>query len=126
MSFIEIVEAEETFELEIGESVLTLRRFDSELYKKIEKRHTTKSKNLRQGGWIKEVDEYAVNEDLLDHMIVDWKKVKSPLTGEDVPCTREIKMKLPGSIKVQIIEACDTDSITSGESADKKKLPGKS
>ena len=124
MSFIEIVEAEETFDLEIGESTLTLRRFDSELYKNIEKRHTAKSKNLRQGGWIKEVDEYAVNEDLLDHMIVGWKNVKSPLTGEDVPCTREMKLKLPGSVKVRIIEECDTDSITSGDSADEKKTPG--
>ena len=118
MSFIEIIEDQETFELPIGESTLILRRFDTGIFKDIEKSHTTKSKNLRQGGWIKEVDEYAVNEDLLDYMIVGWKNVKSPISHEDVPCDKEMKNKLPSSVKVQVIEACDVDSITS---ADKKK-----
>ena len=123
MGFIEIVEDQETFELPIGESTLTLRRFDTSIFKDIEKRHTTKSKNLRQGGWIKEIDEYAVNEDLLDYMIVDWKNIKSPISHEDVPCDKEMKNKLPSSVKVQVIEACDADSITS---ADKKKRLKKS
>ena len=122
MSFIEIIEDQETFEFQIGESTLTLRRFDTSIFKEIEKRYTTKSKNLRQGGWIKEIDEYAVNEDLLDYMIVDWKNIKSPISHEDVACTKEMKNKLPSSVKVQIIEACDVDSITS---SDKKKQPRK-
>lgn len=121
MSFIEIIEDQETFELKIGKSTLTLRRFDTDIFKEIEKRHTTRTKNLRQGGWIKEIDEYAVNEDLLDYMIVDWKKIKSPISHEDVPCTKEMKNKLPGSAKVQIIDACDVDSITSGNHEGKKK-----
>lgn len=121
MSFIEIIEDSETFELAIGESSFTLRRFDSQSYKDIEKRHTTRTKNLRQGGWIKEVDDYAVNEDLLDYMIVDWKNIRSPLTGQDVECTKAMKNKLPGSVKVQIIEACDADSISTGNPEGKKK-----
>jgi len=112
MSFIEIVEEGENFDLEIGDSTLHLRRFDSELYKRIEKKHSKKEKNLRTGQWIKDVDEYAVNEDLLDYMIVDWKGIKSPGTGEDVPCIKENKIRLPGTIKVRIIEACDAESIT--------------
>jgi len=122
MGFIEIVEEEETFELKRGESTLTLRRFDSEVYRKIESRHTKKQKNFRQGGWIKEVDDFAVNEDLLDYMIVDWKNVKSPNTHEEVPCIRENKLKLPSSVKVEIIEACDSDSI-SGKGDEKKTAP---
>ena len=125
MSFIEIVEDGETFELEVGGSKLTLRRFDTSLYKEIEKRHTTKQKNYRQGGWIKEVDDFAVNEDLLDYMIVGWENVKSPTTGEDVPCTKEKKNKLPGSVKVRIIEECDVDSITGSTGPVKKKRPEK-
>jgi len=121
MSFIEIIEDQETFELAIGESNFTLRRFDSQIYKEIEKRHTTRTKNFRQGGWIKEVDDYAVNEDLLDYMIIDWKNIKSPLTGQDVECTKVNKNKLPGTVKVQIIEACDADSISSGNQEGKKK-----
>ncbi|MDA3832604.1 MAG: hypothetical protein PF495_04330 [Spirochaetales bacterium] len=117
MAFIEIVEDQETFELEIGESGLTLRRFDSEVYRKIEKKHTKKEKNYRTGQKMKEVDEYAINLDLLDYMIVGWRGVRSPTTGEDVPCNKEMKAKLPGSIKMQITEACDSESIT----AEKKK-----
>lgn len=111
--FIEIVEDEETFELEIGDSMLTLRRFDSEVYRKIEKKHTKREKNYRTGQVAKDVDEYAVNADLLDYMIVDWKGIKSPTTGADVPCTKEMKRKLPGAVKIQITEACDSESITS-------------
>ena len=110
--FIEIIEDQETFELEIGESAFTLRRFDSETYRKIEKKHTKREKNLRTGQIFREVDEYAVNEDLMDYMIVGWRGIKSPTTGNDVPCTKEMKNKLPGSVKVQIIDACDADSIT--------------
>lgn len=120
MAFIEIVEDQETFELEIGDSVLTLRRFDSEVYKKIEKKHTKREKNYRTGQVIKDVDEYAVNLDLLDYMIIDWRGIKSPTTGEDVPCTKEVKQKLPGSVKIQITEACDSDSITTFIGAEKK------
>ena len=121
MGFIEIVEEEETFELKRGESTLTLRRFDTEFYRKIENRHTKKQKNFRQGGWIKEVDDFAINEDLLDYMVVGWKDVKSPITGQDVSCTREMKIKLPSSVKLEIIEACDSDNITSA--AEKKTAP---
>lgn len=114
MGFIEIVEEEETFELFMGETKFTLRRFDSETYKDIERKHTKRHKNFRQGGFISEIDDYAVNEDLLDYMIVGWEGVKSPTTGQDVPCTREMKLKLPNTAKVQIVEACDADSITTG------------
>ena len=125
MSFIEIVEEQETFEYAAGDSTLVLRRFDSEVYRDIEKRHTRRQKNLRQGGWIEEQDTYAINADLLDYMVVDWKDVKSPTTGDDVPCTRENKLKLPNSVKVAVLEACDADSIT-GPASDtgQKKTKG--
>lgn len=124
MAFIEIVEGQETFELEIGDSALTLRRFDSEVYKRIEKKHTKKEKNYRTGQVIRDVDEYAVNLDLLDYMIVDWRGVKSPTTGEDVPCTKEIKQKLPGSVKMRITEACDSDSITTEKKTESQSSAG--
>lgn len=124
MSFIEIVEENESFRLEKGESWFDLRRFDTEVYRQIEKRHTTKRKNIRGGGWIVEVDEYAVNQDLLDYMITGWGNVKSPTTKKDVECTRENKLKLPGATKVEIIEACDADHITTGKDPGEKKTTG--
>jgi len=125
MSFIEIVEEQETFEHPVGDSTLILRRFDSEVYRDIEKRHTKRQKNLRQGGWIEEQDSYAINADLLDYMVVDWRYVRSPVLNEDVPCTRENKLKLPNSIKIEILDACDADSITRGgpDEGQKKTKP---
>ena len=113
MSFIEIIEESETFELKIEDSMFILRRFDSEAYRKIEKKHTKKTKHLRTGQMISETDDYAVNVDLLDYIIVDWGGIKSSITGEEVACVKENKTRLPGSIKLQIIEACDSGSISS-------------
>jgi len=121
MSYVEIVEDEEQFDLPIGESIFHLKRLDSEVYERIVKQHTTTK--WRRGQRVKETDDFAVNKDLLDHLIDGWEKVKSPTTGKDVPCTRESKLKLPSSTKVDIIEACDADHITTGppEGEDKKK-----
>lgn len=113
MGFIQIVEDQERFDLEVGDSILILRRFDSQVYKEIEKKHTVRKKHFRSGQMIEDSDSFAINEDLLDYMLTDWKDVKSPTTGEDVPCTRENKIKLPSSVKLQITEACDADSVTS-------------
>lgn len=113
MLYIEIVEDKESFELEIGDSKFTLRRFDSETYRQIEKRYTKKTKNHRTGIVFTETDDYEVNAELLDYMILGWSGIKSPVSKEDVPCTKENKLKLPGSVKVRILEACDADSVTS-------------
>lgn len=118
MAFIEIVEEGEEFRLDIGESWFDLQRFDSEFYRQIEKKHTTRKKDYRTGQMILTVDDYAVNADLLDHMIKGWGEIKSPLTGKDVPCERQYKLKLPGSVKVQITEACDSESITTEKKTD--------
>jgi len=112
MGFIEIVEAQEEFKLDIGDSFFNLRRFDSEVYRRIEKKHTIKKKNLRGGQMIVDTDDYAVNADLLDYMITGWGGIKSSLTGEDVTCEKVNKLKLPGSVKMQITEACDAGSVT--------------
>ncbi len=122
MGFIEIVEEQEEFRLDIGESFFMLRRFDSEVYRRIEKKHTKRTKNYRTGEMVREVDEYAVNADLLDYMITGWGKVKSPTTSQDVSCERSIKLKLPGSVKMQITEACDSDSIATEKKTGPKSL----
>ena len=112
MGFIEIVEDHETFELEMGDSKFTLRRLDSDVYRNIEKKHTRKEKNLRTGQWIRDTDDHGVNEDVLDYVVLGWEGIKSPTTGDDVPCTKEMKQKLPGNVKLRILDACDADSIT--------------
>jgi hypothetical protein len=67
-----------------------------------------------------ETDDKAVNDELLDWLIVDWKNIKNPQTGSDVPCTKENKLKLPSSIKAALIERADSESTQND--ADEKAL----
>jgi len=123
MAFLEIIEEQESFDFQVGDSILKLRRLDPEVYREIHKKHTKTHKHPRTGNIFKETDDFAVNADLLDYMIVGWSNVKSPSTGEDVPCNKENKNKLPGSVQVQIVEACDVNNVTG---SDKKKRHRKS
>jgi hypothetical protein len=118
--YVTIVEEDEEFEHQIGESIFGLRRFNTEIYRQIRKRHT-KAPKFRRNQMIDQIDEDAINADLLDYMIKWWKKVKSSVTGKDVECTKENKLKLPGSAQVEIIEACDQDGIMTEIAEDKKK-----
>jgi len=112
MGFIELIEDTEEFELSVGESTLNLRRFGTDVYNEIERKHTKTRKHRRTGQIIKDPDEQAVNRDLLDYMVISWRDVHSSTAEGDVPCTKENKNKLPGSVKLQILEACDSESIT--------------
>lgn len=122
MSYIEIIEPDESFVLVLGKSEFDLRRFDSAKYNEIEKRHTQRIPN-RSGGFTIEVDSAAVNADLLDYMIIGWRKVRSPVTKADIPCTYETKQKLPGGVKLKITQACDAESITVKEKNDVSGKP---
>jgi|GEM_PF-1352986 len=130
MSFIEIIEEQETFELKgevpyftdegeqrianFGDSVIICRRFGSEEYRNIRKKYIKRSKD-KQGRpviWVDPEDELRINDDLLDYIIVDWKNVISPTTKKPIPCTRENKLRLPGKVKLAIIQAADAESVT--------------
>jgi len=115
MAYIQIIEEDERFELRIEDSVFSLRRFDSTIYSRIEKKHTKNIKNRKTGAVTVEIDNNAVNADLLDYIICDWSGIQSPTTKTDVPCTKENKLRLPSNIKVQVLEACDADYIVSTE-----------
>ncbi len=93
---IQIIDPEEAFKLRLEGAVFTLRRLDSATLMAIERRHAhTPSEARRQ----------RINDDVLDYIIRDWKGVFSPLGGEEVPCTRENKLRLPTSIKLKLLEA---------------------
>lgn len=109
--FIEIVSDDERNVFESGDSKIFYRRFDSEVFYKIQKKWTTKKGIDKRSGMPKmETDDKAVNDELLDWLIVDWKNIKNPQTGSDVPCTKENKLKLPSSIKAALIERADSES----------------
>ena len=109
--FIEIVSDDERNLFESGESKIFYRRFDSEVFYRIQKKWTTKKGIDKRTGMPKmETDDKQVNDELLDWLICEWQNIKDPKTGKDVPCTKENKLKLPSSIKTQLIERADAES----------------
>lgn len=109
--FIEIVTEDERNVFESGESKIFYRRFDSEVFYRIQKKWTTKKGIDKRTGMPRtETDDKAVNDELLDWLIVGWENIKNPKTGKDVECIKENKLKLPSSIKTALIERADAES----------------
>lgn len=93
MKGIQIIDPEERFQLPLEGSVLQLRRLDSATQQALERRHAA------------DPDRNALAEELLDHVILDWEGVTSPLGDAPVPCTRENKLRLPLAVKLRVMAA---------------------
>lgn len=120
--FIEIVTEDEQSTMVVGESRIFYRRFSKDKYEEITKIYTEQTGTDRQGKPTYFTDDQAVNDDLLDYIIVDWENVKHPKTKEDVECSKKNKMALPGNVKLQLIDKANASS-TDIKQAEKKILP---
>jgi len=119
--FIEIVTEDERNELKIDDSVIYYRRFDAEKYREIERRHTRQKGRDRTGAPIIDTDNARINDDVLDYLIIDWKDVIHPTTQEKLPCTREWKLRLPTSVRTQILQVSDAEKTMKGSEDEQKK-----
>ena len=90
---IQIIDPQERFTLEVDGASLTLRRIDSATLSAVERRHNNGQ------------DRRAVNDDVLDYVLLDWDGVFSPLGETEVPCTRENKLHLPSAVKLKVLAA---------------------
>lgn len=110
MSFITIVETDEAFDWrptsggEPMDSAFRLRIVPDDARKKIRKENTHKT--FVQHRPVDELSEEAYEADLLDYAIVDWSGIKAAGTGEDVPCTKAMKIRLPLKWKIEIMRLC--------------------
>lgn len=117
--FIEIVTEDEQSTMVVGESKIFYRRFSKDKYEEITKRYTEQTGADRQGKPAYYTDDQAVNDDLLDYIIMDWENVKHPTTKEDVECSKKNKLALPGNVKLQLIDKANASS-TDIKQAEKK------
>jgi len=115
---IQIVDEEELFVYESDESEIVYRRIPDDVVRKLNRRHTKKKGRDRTGQPIEEVDADALAMDMLDYIIVRWNNIVHPVTGEDVPCTRDYKGKLPADVKGELISLAQEKS---GVALDEKK-----
>jgi len=121
MAFIEIIEDGESFEKVFPgyeETSFTLRRCSLSHIREWQKKHTSFVFDKLQKKEVEKVDTDKVDEEALDFCVTGWSGVISPVTGDDIPCTREYKTKLPDLIKVGIMNECNAVSISD---RDKKK-----
>ncbi len=88
---VQIIDPEERFSLQLEGSSFVLRRVDSATMMALERRRPGK--------------ETALNDEVLDYVLVEWEQVTSPLGGAAVPCTRENKLRLPAAVKLKILGA---------------------
>ena len=105
MSKIQLVSADEEFDYQIGDSVLTLRRIPADETTRMLRRHTKK----RPGGQ-DEVDSLTFNREYRDRAIRSWRGVEDR-HGADVPCTAETKMLLPDDAWREIQQAIGAANI---------------
>ena len=111
-NFIEIIEEDESFSKKIGDSTLHGRRISTQKIREIQKRHTKYKRNRQTGLMVPETDEGAVDDDMIDYALTGWENVVSPVTGQPVECTREIKLKLPTTVKTEFIEESLSENIS--------------
>ncbi len=88
---IQIIDPEERFTLSYQGASFTLRRIDSATLVALERRG--------------EGQKSALNDEILDYILIDWEGVASPLGEAAVPCTRENKLHLPGAVKLKLLAA---------------------
>lgn len=101
MSFVTIVTADEKLTYKIGDTTFHVRRVPAGVTRDAMRRHTRKRRD--RGQQIDEIDYIAVAEDILDYAVLGWENVRHPITGEDVPCSRETKLALPDSVQGEIL-----------------------
>lgn len=112
MGFLTIIEDDQTFDFTPvdpvtgarTDTVLTLRMVPDTVLKDLRRRCMTRSFENHQK--IEQIDELALMGELVDYAIVDWRGVKSVRDGKDLPCTTEMKGKLPIVVKTTIVKMC--------------------
>ncbi|TKS58796.1 MAG: hypothetical protein EWM73_03410 [Nitrospira sp.] len=112
MAFLTIIEDDETFEYsptdpttgERLESVFIVRILPHELLKTLRRAHTKRVFENHQQ--VDRVDDIALGQAIIDYSLVNWRGIKSGRTDEDLPCTADLKTKLPEVVKADIIRVC--------------------
>jgi len=105
MAKVQLVSADESFDLQIGDSTFTLSRIPADETTRMLRKHTK-----RRPGGTEEVDSLTFNRAYRDRAIKDWKDVINA-SGVEVPCTTEMKMLLPDDTWREIQQAIGAANI---------------
>lgn len=112
MGFLKIIEDDETFEYAPVDpttgvrmdTVFTLRLVPDEKLK--DWRRTLTVRTFENHNPVTRVDEMQFAAHLVDYAIVSWSGLRSARDDKELPCTAEMKAKLPETVKADIIRMC--------------------
>jgi hypothetical protein len=111
--FVQIIDTDDAFDWQpinddTGQpydSVFQLRIITDEVDKDLRKRRTKSVLDRKKHQMVDKLDEAAYVGDLLEHAIVGWSGIKGT-KGNDVPCTPDMKTRLPERWKTEILRMC--------------------
>lgn len=133
MAFITIVETDEAFawqptDEESGkkyDSVFSLRIIPDDVDKDIRKRHTKQVWQKKTRSMVDKLDEPSYIADLIDYAIVGWSGMKAASTGADLPCSTDMKGRIPEKFKAEVLRLCsgkEAGDVVAAAEQEKKAL----
>lgn len=133
MAFITIVETDEAFAWQPTDedsgkkydSVFSLRIVPDEVDKDIRKRHTKQVWQKKTRSMVDKLDEPSYIADLIDYAIVGWSGMKAASTGAELPCSTEMKTRIPEKFKAEVLRLCsgkEAGDVVAAAEQEKKAL----
>ncbi len=106
---------------EASDTVFQLRVLPDADQRRLDKQHTKPTFDKKARRMVDKRDDGAYVADVLDTVIVGWSGVKSARTGTDIPCSREMKARLPERLKVEILRLAVGKEVGSMLAEEKKR-----
>lgn len=88
------------------ESAFQLRVVPDEVDREIRKRHTRPTWDKKQRRMVDKLDDALYVADVIDFAIVGWTNVQSARSGQALPCTSDLKARLPEKWKAEVLRLC--------------------
>ncbi len=89
--------------------------------KALRKKHTHQVFDKKQRRMVDKLDEASYIIEVLEVAIVGWKGITSATTGAELPCTNDLKGRLPEKWKADILRLCAGKEAGEVVSADQEK-----
>ena len=83
------------------DTVYTLRPLTTQKFRELQKKNTKNVLNKRAGRMEPQLDGETLADDLIDHVIADWRGILSK--GQPAECSRDNKLRLDGQVKQALI-----------------------
>jgi hypothetical protein len=110
MGYLTIISEKIKKPVKFEDSVIYIRPVGVVKHQEFVKQATKRERS--RDGWVETRDNDLLFQLVIDYMIVDWENVKDPVTGENVPCTKENKLMLPDTVLSDLMNQASVPGFT--------------